>query len=536
MSSSPPDDTLLLIRCPSCGQRFKVGEDLRERTVECGGCESRFKINDLVIVRGPKFYPGERSGQDMNRFARVPLAGAESLIGVQPVRYANMPDASLLEPASPQRIIAGVVGVSGIVIMGLLLILGASRGGMLDGMILENRLMMAGFTCVIGVILLVYANPKARMKSLLIGLLLSAGPMATPFYFKAGSVPLPHSSPVEVGNEVSRPVDDMKPEIEDNSINALKNRIGTGPLDTEIARLAAEGSTKRALGIWFRGLSDSNRFLVRDYIIRVTAADPASHFYPRTGGDYLMVLTGIRLSLEELSELTSVLGQTERMYPEISVIEVRVRTDAFVEGSIEKLSRKEDPAFYDLNKRELESIDLERVKRAVQRIAEAEPKIYRSDITRRLISLLDDEGVDFKGNVCQALSVWSENSGPAGNAALNEVKKLIKDQKAIPPEMMNLIVKEKNLEIIPILDELWYGNPTIWESIYGDLGPPVEATVLRRFPDTKGTTRYSSVRILGRVGGADSLPILAAALPSADPELKVLIEQSQNNILERLKR
>lgn len=534
MLSPTPDDSLLLIRCPSCGQRFKVGEDLRERTVECGSCEHRFKINDLVIVRGPKFYPGERSDHDMDCFQRVPLPGGEALIGVQPVRYANMPDASMLEPMSPQRIIAGLIGASGIIIMGLMLILGAQRGGMLDGMVLEKRLMMAGFTCLLGVLLLVYANPKARLKALLIGLLMSAVPIAAPFFFRAGSVPLPHSGAGTLGKTVIPPVDDTKFEVEDNSISALKNRIGTGPLDTEIARLAAQGSKKRALGLWFRGLSNSNRFLVRDYIIRVTNADPASHFYPRSGGDYLLVLTGINQTLEEIAEFTSALGPTEKIYPEISVIEVRVHSDAFLEGSIEKLSKKEDPAFYDLNKRELESIDLERVKRAVQRIAEAEPKIYRSDITRKLISLLDDEGVDFKGNICKALSVWSEHPGPAGNAALEEVKKLVKADKTIPPEMMALIVKEKNLAVIPILDELWYKNPTVWESIYGDLGPPVESGMIRRFPDTKGTIRYSSVRILGRVGGVASQPVLAAVLPNADSELKVLIEQSQKAIANRL--
>ena len=61
MSHSNPDSSLLLIRCPSCGQRFKVGEDFRGRSVECGGCEHRFRIQDEVIVRGRKFYPGERS-------------------------------------------------------------------------------------------------------------------------------------------------------------------------------------------------------------------------------------------------------------------------------------------------------------------------------------------------------------------------------------------------------------------------------------------------------------------------------------------
>ncbi|MGL5017160.1 MAG: MJ0042-type zinc finger domain-containing protein, partial [Luteolibacter sp.] len=59
MLPNSSEDSMLLIRCPSCGQRFKVGDDLRDRTVECGGCEHRFRINDDVIARGPKFYPSE---------------------------------------------------------------------------------------------------------------------------------------------------------------------------------------------------------------------------------------------------------------------------------------------------------------------------------------------------------------------------------------------------------------------------------------------------------------------------------------------
>jgi hypothetical protein len=155
MSSHAPDDTLLLIRCPSCGQRFKVGDDLRERTVECGGCEHRFRIDDEVIVRGRKFYPSEQKSHELNRFARIPLPGGEALIGTQPVRYSNMPDPAVLEPASPQRIMAGIIGVAGMVLMALLLMFGASRGGVLDGMVIGSRLLMAGFASVLGTLLLV---------------------------------------------------------------------------------------------------------------------------------------------------------------------------------------------------------------------------------------------------------------------------------------------------------------------------------------------------------------------------------------------
>ena len=533
MPSRTPDDSFLLIRCPSCDQRFKVGEDLRERTVECGGCEHRFRIGDEVIVRGRKFYPCEQKSHQLNRFSRIPMPGGGNLTRIQPIRYGNTPDPAVLEPASPQRIMAGIIGVAGMVLMALLLMFGASRAGLLDGMILTNRLLMAGFASVLGVLLLVYANPRARMKALGVGLILSIGLLLVPFFFKTGSVPLGS----ELAGEPKKNAP-MVPPIEapreDDAILALRARIGTAPLVAEIQKLALNGSGKQAVGLWFRDLSESNRFLVRDYILRVTEAAPTSIYYPRGGGDYLLVVTGIRKSLPELAELTSVLGRTEKIYTDLSVIEVRVRKEIFIEGEIEKLSKKDDPAFYDLNKRELESIDLDRVRRAVQRLAEAEPKIYRADISHKLISLLNQDGLEFKGNICSALAVWSELPGPASEAALIEVKKLIAKGEAVPPEIVALIVKEQNTGIIPILDELWFKNPMAWESHYADLGEPIEGTVLERLPNTTGTIRYSAVRILGRVGGARSLSVLTEAMAGKDPELKVLIEQSKKSISARL--
>jgi len=69
----------------------------------------------------------------------------------------------------------------------------------------------------------------------------------------------------------------------------------------------------------------------------------------------------------------------------------------------------------------------------------------------------------------------------------------------VSPDIVTLIVKEKNLEVIPILDELWFNDPTTWESIYADLGQPIESKVIARFPKLEGTVRHSAVRILGRM-------------------------------------
>lgn len=529
MPSSTPDDSLL-IRCPLCSQRFKVGEELRGLTVECGGCEHRFRINDEVIVRSKKFYPGERKDSKLNRFQRVPLAMSPESGGLAAVRYAEAPAPTAFEPVAPQRIIAGALGVVGMVLMALLLMFGASRGGSLDGMTTDNRLLMAGFTGLLGTMLLVYANPRSRFKAGSVGLLLSAALLALPCFFTVGSVHLaepaagaaaPAATPTAAAAQIA-------------ALAELRNQIGTAPLVAEIERLARDGSTKHAVGLWLKGLNEPNRFLVRDYILRATGADPQSHYYSRGGGDFLMVVTGVDQTLDELAKIAAVLGSVEKVYPELAVVEVRINNQNLVGAAIEKLTDKKDPAFYDLNKQELDSIDLSRVQHAVQRLADAEPKIYRNDITRKLLSLLGSPGVDFKGDLCRTLAVWSEQPGPAGAAALKEVQDLQARKREVPQEMIALIVKEKNTAVIPVLDELWMGNPTRWEVLYGDVGAAAEDSLLRRLASTEGMARQSAVRLLGRVGGAASLPLLEAAAADGNPEMKVLLEKAAGSIRSRL--
>lgn len=538
MSLPNSDDNLLLIRCPSCGQRFKVGDDLRGRTVECGGCEHRFRINDEVIARGKKFYPGERKDPALDRFQRVPLAVAAGTRAVPAVRYADAPDPASFEPTPPQRLIAGVVGVVGMVFMALLLIFGASRGGVLDGMVTQNRLLMAGFTGFLGIVLLVYANPRSRRRAFGFALLMALGLVSLPLVFTTGSVPLVSNkweAPFpEFGSTPERKAVPQPDETGDDPASHLRNLIGTRPLEDEIARLTREGSSKRAVGLWLRDLREQNRFLIRDYMLRTTGADPQSHYYPRGGGDFLMVITGIDHSLDEVARLTSVLGSVENVHPEISVVEVRVNNESFREGPIEKLNDRNAPAFYDLNKRELESIDLERVSKAVKRLAGAEPLVYRNDVTRKLISLLEAPWVTFKGDVCSALAVWSETPGPAGDAALKQAKELLERKSTVPEEMIALIVKEKNPGVVPVVHELWTGDPMRWERLYGDVGSAAEATLIGHFPDATGMARQSAVRVIGRVGGAASLPVLESAIAGADSETKVLIEKSTAAIRGRM--
>ena len=103
----------------------------------------------------------------------------------------------------------------------------------------------------------------------------------------------------------------------------------------------------------------------------------------------------------------------------------------------------------------------------------------------------------------------------------------------IPEDVIALIVKSKNPGAFPILDELWQQNPNRWESHYAEMGQAAENSVLSRFPSTTGSHRQSAVRLLGRVGAADSLQVLEAAKAGAEPELGVLLENSMRSIRSR---
>ncbi len=535
MASSHADDSQLLIRCPSCDQRFKVGDDFRDKTVECGSCEHQFRIDDEVIVRARKVYPGERSGKELKRFNRVAAAAperSERFSAIEAMRYGKVPDPAVLEPMSPQRILAGLIGASGIIFVALLFLFGNSRGGLLDGIDLVRRLMMGGFTALLGTWLLVYANPKARLKAVAVGILLSAGMLTVPFFFRTGADTgkVADSDPPTAAVKSAEAAEKSP---EDQKLDELRNTIGTGPLDDEIARLKEEGSNLHALGLWMRGMDEPYRYLIMDYVLRVTKADKDTHFYPRGNGDYLLVVTGIDESLEELAKQAEALGSVEKIYPELSLAEVKVHNGNFVESSSSQLNNKQDAAFYDLNKRELESIDLKRVEMAVARLSDVEPKIYRTDISRKLVELLGDPEVEFKGALCGALMIWNEEPATANAAALAALKELLAAEKPVPREMVNLLVKGRDAGVIPVLDELWFKNPTEWEEIFGDVGPAAEATLLRRFPQAQGTIRYSLVRILGRVGGPDSLAVLKGAEIKADSELQVLLDQASQSIQTR---
>ncbi len=523
------DPEQLQIRCPSCGQRFKVGNDLRDRTVECGSCEHRFRIDEESILRTKKFYPGERRDPRLDGFARVPHAPSIQP-NIQTVQYAEEPTGSSFEPPTPQRTMAAAIGAIGMVFAALLLIFGARRTGALDGFALPSRLALAGFAGLIGGAMVVYGNPRGRKKAWSFAAISFAILISLPFFFQEGSQPLGTE-----GGGANRPAD-APAAVKDDTAELAKT-IGLEPLIQENARLAGGDGKTRAVGVWFRQLQFTNKLLVRDYMIRATGADISSSIYPRDGEDWLMVLSGVTEPIEEIAIIAGKIGHdrdSTRILAKLGVIEVVVDNNLFIEGAADKMQDKTNPSFFDLNRRELESIDLERCRKAVKRLAEAEPISYRDDITRRLIQLLKEADASLQGDICRALGTWAPADDARATAAAGLALQKLSVSKTTPPrEMVEFLVKRKSEVVAPILDGLWAADSTVWEQLYGEIGPEIEPLVQARFKSASIPLKHSAMRLLAKVGGKASLALIQSAKEGADSEMRVLIERAETAIRAR---
>jgi len=531
MDERHADAEKLAIRCPGCGQRFKVGQELKDRMVECGTCEHRFRVNEEVVIRQKKFYPGERRDRGLEQFSRIPK-GSGIPANFQTVQYAQDAPHAPIAGTSPLRMLFGFVGVLAVVVILMLLAFGGRPGGMIDGTTQDKRLMLAGFTAVLAWVFLFAANPGARIKATVGSIVCTALLLSFPFLFTEGSHP---RNPAET-NLVVGPIPQPGPETHKtgDSFTDLKNEIQYKPVEEEIAYYASkpELAGRSAAGIWLRGLKEPNKLQIRDYIVRSTGADPRSHIYPR-GRDYLLVVSGISGDIGSLGKLCNRFGEVKRIVDELRVIEVEVNNASFEAGPLDKLTNPADPAFYELNRREIESIDLERARGSIVRLAEVEPKLYRKDIVARLTQLLKEGDVPMQDQICRALLVWAEPGDGTELAVRTALSKLSPQAGQAPDSMVKFLAARKDYEAIPLVDALWAADHNRWEELYGNFGPGIEDKIIARFNGASASMKRSAARLLGKVGTKTSIPVLEGARQGADSELAVFIERSLTAIRAR---
>lgn len=526
-----PNTDPLSIRCPDCGQKFKVGPELSGKMVECGSCDHRFRVTDEVVVRQRKFYPGEHRDPSLRRFGRVPMKNVPSP-SFQTVDPPPLDDqAPPPEPVSPLRGVLGLAGVAVALVIALLLMFGGAPGRVLHGAPMDKRLVLAAFGTLLAGLLLFAANPRARGRAVAGGGVIAAVLFGLPFWFSEG-LPERQDEANQRPATVPEPQDTSEPETR---YADLKYQVGYNKLEEALSQYGESGvaNDKTAYGIWLRGLRLSHKQQVEDFLKRQTSAAGETWIYSRPPSEYLLVLDQVAPGIEAVAELCRRFGKVKRTWPELHLIEVEVDGQAFVQGPLDKLQDSDDPSFYELNRRELESIDLNRVAAAVQRLASAEPRLYRRDIVARLQELIEFGDDELKSETARALKTWAQE----GDGSVEIVRRVARDfferQRTIPRSLVEFLVTRRDPEALDLMHELWRSDTSEWEALYGDMGTLIEDDVLQALPDLRPINKFSAVRLLRRVGTAKSLPALEAEKSGAVAEMQELISQAVTAIRNR---
>jgi len=488
------------------------------------------------MVRQRKFYPGERRDPSLDRFSRVPTR-SEMPADFAPASYQTPPSAAPKlakagEPLSPARILFGAAACVLALLMAMLLLFGGGQGGMLDGAPVGKRLLLAVFTALVAGAFFVMANPGHRLRGGAIAALVAVALVALALVGGESRPTLAGSGIDERPDEAAAGVDGIGGPGQ--SVDGmLKQEVGYEPLAEALREYPGpmDGSPGRAVGVWLRDLQDFNKIQIMDFLKRKTGAEESSWLYPRPPDDYLLVLEGVAPDLGAIETLCRRFGRVRGRFDHLNLLEVEVDNERFVQGPLQKLQDPSDPAFYELNRRELESIDLERAHRAVKRLMNAEPVVYRHDIVRRLQELVKEgEDLDLERDAARALTVWAEE-GDGSVALVRSVTRELHDlQRPVPVALVAFLARNRDPEFLPLLESLWIRDPGDWEQWIESYGEQAEELVLRRLASEDVSLRFSAVRVLGEIGTARSEPALEALRPEATSELEVLIDRAQDAI------
>jgi predicted Zn finger-like uncharacterized protein len=502
------------IQCPACQRQFKVNEELKGRTVECGACEKQFEVNDKAIVADrERYFPGDIKRPGLDHYGRAPMSG-EASQGQAPVQFATAnynqtASAAEITPSSPQRLVAGGLGALVQIFFLVILVFGSQENGVFSDMEHEKRIILGGFVAFVGTALIFYGGFHRKKQAALTGVALAGLVLGLAIFLPVPKV-IESSGP---GTElVTRPL--VNPPPEKMTEQVAKIEMGYEPVEKAIKNFGAES----VVALWAPTMTATFHYQIWRFLQRKTGVGARPSFYPRGGGG-LIILEGTPLEIPKIEALIQRFGVVEDVYPNLRVIKITIDGKLLLEPSADeerKLNDNSHPAFYAVNQAELEHIDIDRVRDAAQRLGGVEPKMFRSEISKRLVELLEeDDDTNFRSTICNAIVVWSQPNDGAEPAVYKVARELLDTKKEVPRSMIKFLLERKFPEAIALIEILWHDDPSFWEPLLIDAGSEAESAIALYLKDENVSVVRSALLILRRVGTAASLPALREALEDA---------------------
>lgn len=527
----------LKIECPSCQRHFQVHEDLSGKMVECGACDHRFKVEkNLVVKEKEKFYPGEHHDDLLDRVGRSPVR-SEAAVSFQTANYNQQPDD--YSPASPTQKVALLAGAGLILGFTALFFIGTmDLGGLFSEVPKNSRYLLAGFVILLGGGLITWGARNWRDRGILLILVL-AGLLLTLVTIREVKT-MPGTKDEDLGNFAPAPEID-----EDAEKAAMISRMHLKPLDDAIEKARAQGISQpesTVIGIYIHGIGESRELSVTQYLSRQlsTASDAPPLFLPRNDTDALVIVEGLLIGNDEIFTVVSRLGKTFE-HPQLRLLEVKLSPDTFEDPgpeNFEKLNDYKNPAFYNRNLLELDQVNFERVKSAIERLAnlppDAEP-LFKPEITRKLVELLGQEtDPDSREALSRALRRWNSTEPAVIDQAGAIAKNFAKRGEPVPEALVDFLIAAGYDGVGELVDALWLENALAWHDQYLALGPAAEPRLITHLRNASPDVQKAAIKLLHNLGGAASVQALAPLESAQDPEIQILVVNALKAIRGRM--
>lgn len=533
----------LQIECPACQRRFQVNDDLTGKTVECGACDHRFAVTeDMTVQERKKFYPGEQSGEGLDHFGRAPIRD-DVPVTFQTAQYTQGMDAEVVQPTSPIQIFASLVGVAIMLVFGLFFLLATRDGGVFNDVDLLSRFILGGFISMIGCGLLVFGAKGWRGRAIGIAIALMLALLAiiwvspvniTPTTYGGLREPFKEAEKATVG---SSELDDVEEYLSDIGYAKVVDFINK---ETDLEK--GINGLDHVVAIYAHPVSDIAFNTLEEHLRRRLSLAPniPIHNYKRNDiKDRLIVISGPMLNLEVVARACDEAGEVTPLTKR-RLLDLSINLTSFANPKpeeMEKLKNPEHEIFCAANLGELDNIQLDRRKGAVDRLAlvpDDMKKRYKSAIAQKLSEMVATESdEDLIKSAGSALQKWGVGEATIVKSVGKAVAEKLEDEQSIPKSIVEYLILAKSDQALLAVDQQWARNPTRWSDQYERLGSLGEDRLAFHIKNSPVELRNSAVDILRRVGTEKSIPTLRSALTGANDGFDISLKRAIESIQSR---
>jgi len=515
------------IQCPQCSQRFDVTDEYLNKTVECGSCDNRFKVTDEEVVKEKKkFYPGEKRGADLERFGHQHSRVSGAAVDFKQAHYQPNVTADVVGPPRPRRTIAKVIGLSMMVMVILIFLLAGGKEGSMRDMGMVNRFIFVGFTAIVGGLLVIYGSVRDRKLGVMLAGLLAAILIALPFIFPPNPTVTSDEPIGKVGVE-----EDGRGAFNSEILRAqYLEAIGYEPVSDALESNPRES----VVGIYLRNVSESARMQIGNYLYEAT--DRVSHETVYVRGeddeDGLVLLTKQEKSIDEIAALCTKFGRIKKIDKKLRIVDVYVEGAKMDYMSNDKALDPKSLDFEDQNLRVLKGFDKGAQLRALNRLAAAEPKARRDDITQQLLKMLPRSKGDLRIAILHALKTWATAEKRVSHVVAPAIKEVYAEGK-MDKDIMEFVIQRKIDAGSEILWKLWEKNPAEWSEMMSGLGEGAQILLLPNLAKMNVAQVVAACEILGRVGTPSAISTLESVARASSGQKKKSLKAAIDEIKKR---